>query len=120
MSYTKNIMKIWRKTKKIKLVTHDGSFHSDDLFAAAALSILFSNKNLPYEIIRSRDEETIASADYVFDVGGQYDAEKNRFDHHQAEGAPTPRANGIPYSSFGLVWKKFGTEICGKKEVADF
>jgi uncharacterized UPF0160 family protein len=94
-----------------KLVTHNGSFHADDLFACAILSILLKKKNQKFEIIRTRDEEIVKNGDYVFDVGGIYDAEMNRFDHHQKEGAGH-RENGIPYSSFGLIWKHFGMEIC--------
>jgi uncharacterized UPF0160 family protein len=102
--------------KKKILVTHNGSFHTDDLFAMATLSILH---NGDVKIIRTRDSNVIAKGDYVCDVGGIYDPETNRFDHHQKGGAGT-RPNGIPYSSFGLVWNKYGEKICGGKEVADF
>ncbi|MES2023737.1 MAG: MYG1 family protein [Patescibacteria group bacterium] len=106
------------KTTK-KLVTHNGSFHADDIFACATLSILLEKKGESLEIIRTRDEEIIKSGDYVFDIGNVYDAEKNKFDHHQIGGAGK-RDNGIEYASFGLVWKKFGEEICESKDVADF
>lgn len=100
-----------------KLITHDGSFHSDDLFACATLCLYLENKGVEPEIIRSREEEIINTGDYVFDVGGVYDPDNNRFDHHQKD-APAPRANGIPYASFGLVWKYFGLELSdGKQEV---
>lgn len=102
-------------SKKKKIVTHDGSFHADDLFAAAVLSIV-ENNNI--KIIRTRDPEIIKKADIVFDVGGIYDEFNNRFDHHQKVGAGV-RENGIPYASFGLVWKKFGEQICGNREVAN-
>ena len=101
------------KKKKI-LITHNGAFHADDLFAAATLSIL-NDGNV--KIIRTRDPKVFEKGDYVFDVGGEYNEERNRFDHHQKGGAGV-RENGIPYSSFGLVWKKFGEQICGSKEVA--
>lgn len=101
------------KKKKI-LITHNGAFHTDDLFAAATLSIL-NNDNV--KIIRTRDSQIFEKGDYVFDVGGVYDPEKNKFDHHQRGGGGA-RPNGIPYSSFGLVWKKYGEQICGDKEVA--
>lgn len=103
------------KKKKI-LITHNGAFHADDLFAAATLSIL-NNGNV--KIIRTRDPEIFKKGDYVFDVGGEYDPDKNKFDHHQKGGAGE-RDNGIPYSSFGLVWKKYGAQLCGSKEVADY
>src|SRR3989344_1960572 len=100
-----------KNSKKI-LVTHNGSFHADDVFACAALSFVLGCEGVPFEIIRTRDEDIITKADYVFDVGGIYDAEQNRFDHHQPGGAGK-RSNGIEYSSLGLVWNKFGEKLAG-------
>ncbi|MFA6177431.1 MAG: MYG1 family protein [Candidatus Paceibacterota bacterium] len=102
-------------TNNKKLVTHNGSFHADDIFAAAILSIFLEKKGETFEIIRTRDEGIIKGADYIFDVGGIYDPEQNRFDHHQVGGAGK-RVNGIEYSSCGLVWKKFGLELCGSQK----
>ncbi|MEY4440782.1 MAG: hypothetical protein RLY49_408 [Candidatus Parcubacteria bacterium] len=99
----------------MKIVTHNDRFHADDVCAMATLRICFGDKIT--EIIRTRDESIIQTADIVFDVGHVYNPETNRFDHHQTEGAGK-RENGIPYAAFGLVWKKFGEEICGSKEVA--
>ncbi len=110
--------------KKI-LVTHDGSFHTDDIFAAATLSIYLEKQGEEFEIIRTRDEKVIAGADYVFDVGGIHDTRMNRFDHHQVGGAgrrvPSKVEGGavIEYSSFGLIWKKFGVELCGSQKASD-
>src|SRR3990167_1327152 len=97
-----------------KLITHDGSFHSDDVFAAAALSLYLKKKGEAFKIIRGRDERIIKNGDYVFDLGGIYDEKSNRFDHHQIGGAGK-RENGLEYSSFGLVWKKFGKKIAGRE-----
>ncbi len=105
-------MSIFNK-KKI-LVTHDHGFHGDDLFAIATLCIYFKNK---IKIIRTRDPNIISSADVVCDVGGIYDPKKNLFDHHQKEGAGK-RENGIPYASFGLIWKHFGLELCDNSKDA--
>jgi uncharacterized UPF0160 family protein len=105
------------KTVK-KLVTHDGSFHSDDIFACATLCLFLEKNGEKFKIIRTRDEEEIKSGDYVFDVGGIYDEKTNRFDHHQIGGAGK-RANGIEYAACGLVWKKFGIELCSSREVVD-
>ncbi len=105
------------KNKKIKLVTHDNRFHADDVFATAVLMEALGEKNI--EVVRTRDWDVINSGDYVYDVGGIYDPENNRFDHHQ-ETMKDKRENGIPYSSFGLVWKKFGTQLCESEDVADF
>lgn len=90
------------------IVTHDGNFHADDVFSVAALKRIFPT----FTLVRTRDLAIIAKADIVLDVGGEYDPEAGRFDHHQRGGAGA-RENGIPYSSFGLIWKKYGTEMCG-------
>ncbi len=105
--------------RKKKVVTHSGSFHADDIFACATLSLYFKRNGMRCDVTRTRDESIINKADCVFDVGGIYNPEKNRFDHHQIGGAGV-RENGIPYASFGLVWKKFGPLLCdGNKEVVD-
>lgn len=104
--------------KNNKLITHNGSFHSDDIFACATLCLMLEKQNETFEIIRTRDPEIIKNGDYVFDVGGIYDFTTNRFDHHQKGGAGK-RGNGIEYSSFGLVWEKFGETVSGKKEVKE-
>ncbi len=97
------------------IATHNGNFHADDVFSIAALKSILPT----FKLIRTRDLELIAKADIVIDVGGEYDADTDRFDHHQRGGAGE-RENGIPYSSFGLVWMKYGLEICqGNQEVAN-
>lgn len=103
-----------------KIVTHNNSFHADDIFACASFALLFEKRDETFEVTRTRDMNIINSADYVFDVGGIYDEAANRFDHHQVGGAGKHISNGIEYSSFGLVWKKFGEEVAGNKVVAGF
>ena len=99
---------------EITIVTHNGNFHADDVFSIAALKHIFPTFNL----VRTRDLEVIGKADIVIDVGGEYNADNGRFDHHQRGGAGA-RDNGIPFSSFGLIWQKYGLEICqGNQEVA--
>lgn len=98
-----------------KLVTHDGPFHTDDIFTAALFSIYFEKTNTSYELIRSRNDEIIQAADIVFDVGGEYAPERNRYDHHQPGGAGG-RENNIPYASIGLTWKHFGMELCNNEQ----
>ncbi len=93
-------------TDKI-IATHNGNFHADDVFSIAALKSIFPS----FKLVRTRDLELIANADIVIDVGGIYDADAGRFDHHQRGGAGE-RENGIPYSSFGLIWKKYGLALC--------
>jgi len=100
------------KNTKKRLVTHNGAFHADDLFACATLILIMQKEGYEYEIVRTRDMEVIQKADYVFDVGGIYDSNTNRYDHHQKD-SPEGRTSGIPYASFGLVWKHFGMTLCG-------
>ncbi|HBD25095.1 MAG: hypothetical protein A2566_02330 [Candidatus Zambryskibacteria bacterium RIFOXYD1_FULL_40_13] len=103
--------------KQITIVAHDGSFHPDEIFAVAVLHI-YLGEGANIKIERTRDPEIIENGDYVVDVGGVYDESKNRFDHHQIGGAGA-RPNTVPYASFGLVWKKFGEQLCGSQEIAD-
>ena len=102
---------------KITIATHSSKFHADDVFAVATLYLSLENE---YEIsvVRTRDQNIINASDYVLDVGDLYDPDKNRFDHHQV-GRAGKRENGILYASFGLVWKRFGEELCGSKEISD-
>jgi len=47
----------------ITIVTHDGTFHTDDVFACATLSLFFKDREV--EITRSRLENSIEAADIV-------------------------------------------------------
>jgi len=97
------------------IATHNGNFHADDVFSIAALRQIIPS----FKLIRTRDADLISEADIVIDVGGEYDPDSGRFDHHQRGGAGE-RENGVPYSSFGLIWQKYGLEICqGNQEVAN-
>ena len=68
--------------KKVKIITHSGSFHADEVFAVATLKLMLG-KDFEIEVIRSRDKSDWDSGDYVVDVGGVYDPSRQRFDHHQ-------------------------------------
>lgn len=96
------------------IVTHSGSFDPDDVLAVAATQLYLGVDTV--QIVRSRDENIIAMADWVIDVGGNYHPATHRFDHHQ-NGVPQ-RANGVPYSAFGLIWKEYGAQICDSVAVA--
>ena len=104
--------------KKVIIVTHSGNFHPDDVFGVATLELLCAKEGLKTEILRSRDPKVWEKGDYVLDTGGEDDPARNKFDHHQ-EGGAGERENGIPYASFGLVWKKFGAQLCNSQTIAD-
>ncbi|MFM2357266.1 MAG: hypothetical protein RJA61_3 [Candidatus Parcubacteria bacterium] len=99
----------------LKVVTHNGRFHADDCFSVATLKLVLGE----IELIRTRDPEIIVQGDIVLDIGGIYNEGLGRFDHHQKEGAGF-RENGIPYASFGLIWKKYGNALCQSEEIASY
>lgn len=102
---------------KLTIATHSSKFHTDDIFAVATLLLVLEKEGKSARVVRTRDMEIIKTANYVVDVGGIYDSEKNLFDHHQIGGAGK-RDDGIPYASFGLVWEKYGEKLSGSREVA--
>ena len=63
------------------VATHSGPFHADDVVAWALVRDHSGIEEL--ELVRTRDAERIAEAQLVFDVGGIFDPERLRFDHHQ-------------------------------------
>lgn len=72
------------------IVTHNGTFHADEVFAIALLMLYFAKKSPKdsIEIFRTRDAKAIAKcvADkdtWVVDVGGSYEPFARNFDHHQ-------------------------------------
>ena len=100
----------------IKIATHNGKFHSDDVFAVAILFIALGKDNC--EVVRTREEDVIMNGDIVVDVGGEYNSSRKRFDHHQLGGAGK-RGDGIPYASAGLVWNDYGIKVAGSDKVKD-
>lgn len=98
----------------MRVATHNGSFHADDVFAVAVLQLLHGEA---LQIVRTRDAEQLAAADLRVDVGLRSDPATGDFDHHQRGGAGE-RPNGIRYASFGLVWRAFGAQLCGSEEIA--
>lgn len=100
----------------MRVGTHNGEFHADDVFAVAALRFMFGVGNV--EVVRSRDAAVLATCDLRVDVGGRSDPATGDFDHHQRGGAGT-RDNGVPYAAFGLVWRQYGANVCaGNLEMA--
>lgn len=93
------------------IATHNGKFHADDVFGVALLKHLHPEA----EVVRTRDPEIIATADIVLDVGGVFDLDTRRFDHHQLSSGA--RDNGILFSAFGLLWQQYGKEFCGDDAV---
>ncbi|WP_029068967.1 MYG1 family protein [Jonesia quinghaiensis] len=93
------------------IATHNGKFHADDVFGVALLTEIHPDAT----IVRTRDPQRLAEADIVLDVGGEYNTETRRYDHHQKSSGARP--NGILYSAFGLLWQDYGRQWCNNDDV---
>lgn len=93
-------------SKEARLYTHTAPHHADEVFATAMLSFIESPV-----VMRTRNRKILEEAEgIVYDVGGCYDAGRNRFDHHQTD-FTRAREDGIKYSSAGLIWETYGLKI---------
>ena len=82
--------------------THGGSFHADDVFSAALLTLCRPDIRILRGFAVPPDFDGL-----VFDIGG------GRFDHHMKNSPVRP--NGVPYAAFGLLWEAIGERIlCGE------
>ncbi len=95
--------------RPVSIATHNGSFHADDVFGVAVLLLLHPEAQL----IRTRDMDLIAQADFAVDVGGEWEPARGRFDHHQ-RGFAGARESGVVYASAGLVWRSHGAALVEK------
>ncbi|KAF8517392.1 GAMM1 protein [Hysterangium stoloniferum] len=96
--------------------THNGTFHCDEALAVFLLRLTDAYKDA--HLVRTRDPAKLAQCDIVVDVGGVYDVETQRFDHHQRgfeEVLGEDKYHAIKLSSAGLVYKHFGREIVAKR-----
>ncbi len=90
------------------IATHNGTFHLDEVTAYTILNYLYPNNQL----IRTRDPTLIATANLTIDVGGVYDANQGRYDHHQLDFTDTFNDQSqIKLSSAGLIWKHYGRQL---------
>ncbi|XP_068568445.1 MYG1 exonuclease [Cebidichthys violaceus] len=102
----------------IKIGTHNGTFHCDEVLACFFLRQLPEYKDA--EIIRTRDPTKLAECDIVVDVGGEFDPKKHRYDHHQRTFAESfhslcPEKPWVTkLSSAGLVYLHFGRQLLGQ------
>lgn len=90
------------------IVTHDGVFHADEVFATALIKLIAKSNNneSKIEVVRTRNPKILQEHlelenSIVIDVGN------SEFDHHQELKYNTINGEEIPMSSFGLVHKKF-------------
>jgi len=95
----------------MRIVTHNGKIHSDEVSAIALLSSYFNNKGVEVSVLRTRNSDIFLDNDYLVDVGGEYNHSKHKYDHHQPDFNEFWRDSEIPLSSAGLIWRHYGKEI---------
>ncbi|XP_055933485.1 MYG1 exonuclease-like isoform X1 [Argiope bruennichi] len=101
---------------KVKIGTHNGTFHCDEVLACSLLKHAKPEyKNA--EIVRSRNMDILNECVIVVDVGAVYEPSCHRYDHHQRSFNHTMNTLNSEYpwtiklSSAGLVYFHFGHEI---------
>lgn len=131
--------------KPILLGTHGGKFHLDDALSAYMLRCLPEYKDA--KIVRDTDPTVLEKlgCEIIFDIGGIYDHEKKRYDHHQrgfaevftydddSEKADSPsKASGdsdagssgdsvpIKMAASGLIWRHYGKRIVSELWPKDY
>ncbi len=96
------------------LAVHDGDHHADDALGVAIMQCVKPR----LRVMRTRNPRDYSRCAARIDVGGKYNPDTDDFDHHQ-EGGAGARLNGVQYAASGLVWGRYGVQICGDLEVAD-
>jgi len=100
---------------QVTIGTHNGSFHCDESLACSLLKLL--PRYSEAKVVRSRDAAVLDTCTLVVDVGGVFDREKHRYDHHQKTFQDTFNSLDsskkwvTKLSSAGLVYFYFGREI---------
>ena len=91
--------------------THNGTFHCDEVLACAMLRLLPAYSSA--SIVRTRDAAVLDACDVLVDVGGQYEAEKCKYDHHQRGFSEVMNelSSKTKLSSAGLIYRHYGMEV---------
>ncbi|MBE3041728.1 MYG1 family protein [Candidatus Bathyarchaeota archaeon] len=102
-----------RMKPTLQIGTHSGHFHADEALAVHMLRSLptYASSSL----VRTRDPALLADCHTVVDVGGEYDAATNRYDHHQRTFSTTFPSRDTKLSSAGLVYLHFGKDLIRRK-----
>ncbi|KAL5501627.1 hypothetical protein ACEPAH_8887 [Sanghuangporus vaninii] len=94
--------------------THNGTFHCDE--ALACFLLRWTSAYQDSAVVRTRDPKILDTCDIVVDVGGVYDHDSQRYDHHQ-RGFDALFGHGFAtkLSSAGLIYKYYGKEIIASR-----
>ena len=101
----------------VTIGTHNGHFHADEALAVHMLRTHIPRYHAA-RLIRTRDPKVLETCDTVVDVGGEYDADRRRFDHHQRGFTTVFPGRNTKLSSAGLVYMHFGKEIIANRRAA--
>ena len=93
--------------------THNGHFHADEALAVHMLRMLPTYRES--RLVRTRDPKLLETCHTVVDVGGEYDAQRNRYDHHQRGFETTFPGKQTKLSSAGLVYMHFGRALIAQR-----
>jgi uncharacterized UPF0160 family protein len=102
----------------LTIITHDGFFHMDDLTAYGILKENFKNTH-QLTLVRTRNPQLLQEGKktantIVMDVGEEFNAELNNFDHHQSNFSEIHQRSKVKKAAAGLIWDKFGPELITK------
>ncbi|KAI0430665.1 putative UPF0160 protein C27H6.8 [Xylaria sp. FL1042] len=100
-------------TSSVLIGTHNGHFHADEALAVHMLRQLPEYASA--SLVRTRDPAVLATCHTVVDVGGEYDASRHRYDHHQRTFTTTFPGRPTKLSSAGLVYLHFGRALVAQK-----
>lgn len=93
------------------VVTHSGAFHADEVLGTVLIRYIPGFTK--HVILRSRNREIWNLGDIVIDVGGVFDPNTLRYDHHMSTFKEVfdEKVSKINLSAAGLVYKYHGKEI---------
>ena len=105
------------------IATHSGTFQADEALGVWLLRQTNEFRNSP--VIRTRDPNEYSKADIVIDVGGVYNHDEKRYDHHQRDyderftpkikkgddGKDIEVERCTKLSASGLVYRHYGKEV---------
>lgn len=88
-------------------ITHGSTFGGIDVYSTALLSLVFSQVRVAR--VESLDGIEIHPDTIVYDIGGVYNPQENRYDHRDSRVNEWHCMTRI--KTFGLLWKRYGEEI---------
>ena len=96
----------------MRIITHNGKFHADDVASVALLTSYYAFNNTEITLLRTRNAYLFQENDILVDVGLNYNHENLQYDHHQSDFNETwSSKDKIPLSSVGLIWRHYGKFI---------